>query len=62
MIEMEDKMNKCYKCRYQFTDMSVGYEECTASQLFTDAQDDEYCNKGFIENCPFFEEDERYED
>lgn len=49
-------MDTCYACKNLFCDHSVGFEECRAMKMFTDAEYDEYCENGRPNNCRFFEE------
>ena len=50
-------MDKCMMCKWLFLDRTVDMYECEKRDLFTDTQDDEYIDNGFVKNCPYFEQD-----
>ena len=49
-------MDKCYSCKWYFSDLSVGYIDCEKTGSFTDAEYDEYVENGYIDKCPYYEE------
>lgn len=48
----------CRNRRFLFEDSSVGHYECLKEDLMTDEEFEEYEQKGYIEDCPYYEEDE----
>ena len=51
-------MNQCSKCKYLFVDMSVGFEQCVRLQVFSENEYNEYCECGYLSECPYYEKDE----
>lgn len=51
-------MADCQICKYLFRDPSVGYEECTKTEYFSDPEWDEYTDHGELSSCKYYEEAE----
>lgn len=51
-------MADCINCKWCFRDPSVGYEECTKTEYFSDPEWDEYEDNGELRNCKYYAEKE----
>ena len=48
-------MNKCNLCKHLFEDSSVGHWECLKEDVMTDSEFEQIEDKGYVDNCPYFE-------
>lgn len=51
-------MADCINCKWFFRDLSVGYEECTKTEYFSDHEWNEYMDHGELRGCKYYAEAE----